>query len=98
MPQGTGELAGRQGRGGRAPERPAPRGPARSDRASDLPLGPCEDRARRDEAAYGATIEGRFSQRETSDHLGLHGVTISGIVRARELGKRPEGKTASKRR
>ena len=54
-----------------------------SDRASDLPLDLGQDRARRDEAACGATIEGRFSQREIADHLGLHGLAISGIVRAR---------------
>lgn len=71
---------------------------ARSDRASLLPLDLCEDRARRDEAACGATFEGRFSQRETADHLGLHGLAISGIVRARELEKRQGGKAGTKRR
>lgn len=70
----------------------------RPDRASDLPLDPCEDRAGRDESACGATIEGRFSRRQIADHLGLHRVTIGGIVRAQELEKRPDGKTASKRK
>jgi REP element-mobilizing transposase RayT len=74
------------------------RRPDRPDLASYLPLDLCEDRARRDEAVYGAYIEGRFSQREIADHLGLHYVTISGIVRAKELEKRQDGKTAYKGR
>ncbi len=74
------------------------RRPDRPDLASYLPLDLCEDRAKRDEAVYGAYIEGRFSQREIADHLGLHYVTISGIVRAKELEKRQDGKTERKRR
>ncbi len=63
-----------------------------------LPLDLCEDRAKRDDATYRAYIEGRFSQRDIADHLGLHYITISGIVRAKELEKRQGGRTASKRR
>lgn len=74
------------------------RRPDRRDRASCLPLDLCEGRARRDEAACGATIEGRFSQREIADHLGLHCVTISGIVRAQKLEKRQDAMSASKRK
>lgn len=51
---------------------------------SYLPLDLCEDRAKRDAAIYRAYLEGRFSQREIGDHLGLHYVTISCIVRAKE--------------
>ncbi|MGC8724247.1 MAG: hypothetical protein ACP5VF_10335 [Acidobacteriota bacterium] len=68
------------------------------DLVSYLPLDLCEDRAKRNEAVYDAYIEGRFSQREIADYLGLHYVTVSGIVRAKKLEKRQEGKTERKRR
>ena len=81
------------------PEHPRrQRRPDRPDLGSYLPLERCEDRAKRNEAVYGAYLEGRFSQREIVDHLGLHYVTISGIVRAKELEKRQDGKTERKRR
>ena len=69
------EEVGERQRGQRRADRPG--------RASDLTLDLGQDRTRSDEAACDATIEGRFSQRETADHLGLHGLAISGIVRAR---------------
>jgi putative transposase len=60
------------------------RRPERLELATYLPLDLREDRAARDEAIYRAYVEGRFSQREIADHLGLHYVTISCIVRAKE--------------
>jgi REP element-mobilizing transposase RayT len=62
-----------------------------------LPLDACEDRAVRDEAIYRAYIEGRFTQREIGDHLGLHYVTVSCIVRAQEKEKRHEERRETRR-
>ena len=60
------------------------RRPNRRELAEYLPLDTCEDRTARDEAIYRAYVEGRFTQREIGDHLGLHCVTVSCIVRAKE--------------
>lgn len=62
--------------------------PDKPELASILPIDLCEDRAQRNEAICKAYAEGRFSQREIADHLGLHYVTVSGIVRAKERQKR----------
>jgi REP element-mobilizing transposase RayT len=48
-------------------------------------------RAERNEAIYRAYAEGRFSQREIADHLSLHHVTVSCIVRAKERANREGG-------
>jgi REP element-mobilizing transposase RayT len=48
------------------------RRPSRRELSDYLPLDGCEDRAARDEAIFRAYMEGRFTQREIGDHLGLH--------------------------
>ena len=88
-------LGGKEEAGGRPG---CHRRPDRPDLASDLSSRLCEGRTRRDEAACGASIEGRFSRREITDHRGLHYVTISSIVRAKEREKRQDGMTESKGR
>gem|GEM_PF-6320486 len=40
----------------------------------------------RNEGIYRAYLEGRYSQREIAEYLGLHYVTISCIVRSMENG------------
>ncbi len=67
------------------------RRPNRPDLAKYLPLDSCEDRAARNEAICQAYSEGRFTQREIGDYLGLHYVTISCIVRAKEKDEASRG-------
>ena len=64
------------------------RRPGRHELDEYLPVDACEDRAARNEAIYWAYTEGRFTQREIGDHLGLHYVTVSCIVRAKEKERR----------
>ncbi len=52
-----------------------------------FPAKAMRNREARDEAIYRAYRDGRYSQREIGDHLGLHYVTISVIVRKREKAK-----------
>jgi hypothetical protein len=66
------------------------RRPSRSDLAAYFPLETLKDRSARNEAICLAYADGRFTQREIGDHLGLHYVTVSCIVRAKEAEKRNE--------
>ena len=49
-----------------------------------FPVEVRKDKAKRDEAIHRAYSKGRYTQREIGDHLGLHYVTISLIVRQQE--------------
>lgn len=62
----------------------AQRRPNRPGLAEYLSPDACEDRAMRNEAICRAYLEGRFTQREIGDFLGLHYVTVSCIIRAKE--------------
>jgi hypothetical protein len=64
------------------------RRPSRSDLAAYFPPETLQDRCARNEAICRAYDEGRFTQKEIGDHLGLHYVTVSCIVRAKEAERR----------
>ena len=64
------------------------RRPNRIDMAAYFPPETLEDRPARNEAICRAYGEGCFTQKEIGDHLGLHYVTVSCIVRAREAERR----------
>jgi putative transposase len=70
----------RDGREYRVAERMALRPPLESF----FPDGVRDDRIKRDDAIHRAYSEARYTQREIGDHLGLHYVTISVIVRREE--------------
>jgi putative transposase len=53
-----------------------------------LPLDDCEDRDFRNEGIFKAYIEGRFTQGEIGNYLGLHYVTVSRIITAKEKDRR----------
>jgi hypothetical protein len=57
---------------------------SRRELSGYFPIDGCEDRAARDESIFRAYVEGRFTQREIGDYLGLHYVTVSCIVWAKE--------------
>lgn len=54
-----------------------------------LPPDIVSDLCRRNEAMARAYFEGRYTQKEIADHLGLHFTTVSAIVRARTPAARP---------
>lgn len=64
------------------------RRPARRGLAEYLSPEACASRDARNEAIYRAYSEGGFSQRQIGDCLGMHYVTVSCIVRARERERR----------
>ncbi len=64
------------------------RRPDRPELASYLPPDLIKNRVARDEAIYQAYVQGRFTQREIGHHVGLHYVTVSGIIRAKERERR----------
>ena len=82
-----------QGKGHVREHPKAQRRPSRPGLAEYLPLDACEDRAVRNEAICRAYIEGRFTQREIGDYLGLHYVTVSCIIRAKEKDKARRGRS-----
>ena len=49
-----------------------------------MPLDDCENLEFRNEAIYRAYLEGRFTQQEIGNHLGLHYVTVSRIITKKE--------------
>ncbi len=58
--------------------------PGRPGLAEYFPPNACEGRALRNEAICRAYIKGRFIQREIGDCLGLHHLTVSCIIQAKD--------------
>lgn len=59
-----------------------------------LPPDIVSDLARRNEGMARAYFEGRYTQKEIADHLGLHFTTVSAIVRSRDSKPGHLGKTS----